>query len=204
MPTTPKKKPTKTTAKHSTSSPDQYTKPELRERIKESVLAGDKGGKPGQWSARKAQLVASEYEREGGAYKHPRTDAQEHLHAWTEEHWHTSDNQPAVRGSVTTRYLPDEAWQKLTPEQKRATEAKKVRGSRQGKQFVANTAPAAEARRSAQKAAQPRRSRAAGAAAKSSAGKSARASGAPKKTAVGAGQKTSAKRRSAAKTSPAD
>jgi hypothetical protein len=35
-----------------------YTKPELRERIKNKVMAGTKGGKAGQWSARKAQIVA--------------------------------------------------------------------------------------------------------------------------------------------------
>jgi hypothetical protein len=47
----------------------KYTKPELRETIKDRVMAGSKGGKPGQWSARKAQLVAQEYEKEGGGYK---------------------------------------------------------------------------------------------------------------------------------------
>ena len=45
-----------------------YTKPELRERIKNRVMAGSKGGKPGQWSARKAQLVALEYKKAGGGY----------------------------------------------------------------------------------------------------------------------------------------
>jgi hypothetical protein len=55
------------------SSPENYTKPELREKIKKEVIAGDKGGRPGQWSARKAQLVTHEYEAEGGGYKKPRT-----------------------------------------------------------------------------------------------------------------------------------
>ena len=32
-----------------------YTKPQLRERIKSQVMSSGKGGKPGQWSARKAQ-----------------------------------------------------------------------------------------------------------------------------------------------------
>jgi hypothetical protein len=40
----------------------KYSKPELREGIKDRVMAGSKGGKPGQWSARKAQLVAQQYE----------------------------------------------------------------------------------------------------------------------------------------------
>jgi hypothetical protein len=47
----------------------KYSKPELRENIKDRVMAGSKGGKPGQWSARKAQLVAQEYKKAGGGYK---------------------------------------------------------------------------------------------------------------------------------------
>jgi hypothetical protein len=46
-----------------------YTKPTLRKRIFERIKAGDKGGAPGQWSARKAQLLATEYKRAGGGYK---------------------------------------------------------------------------------------------------------------------------------------
>lgn len=46
-----------------------YTKPGLRKRIFERVKAGSKGGKPGQWSARKAQMMAKEYKAEGGGYK---------------------------------------------------------------------------------------------------------------------------------------
>lgn len=132
------------------ASEGQYTQPELREQIKAEVLAGDKGGKPGQWSARKAQLVAHEYEARGGGYKHERTEAQEHLHEWTAEHWQTSDGKPAERDGVTTRYLPAEAWNKLSPGEKKATNAKKVRGSKEGKQFVANTQAAAKARHEAE------------------------------------------------------
>ena len=132
------------------ASEDQYTKPELRDQIKAEVMAGDKGGKPGQWSARKAQMVAHEYEARGGGYKHERTEAQEHLHEWTAEHWETSDGKPAERDGGTTRYLPAEAWDKLTPAQKKATNVKKVEGSRAGKQFVANTSAASQARHEAE------------------------------------------------------
>lgn len=132
------------------SNDDQYTQPELREEIKAEVLAGDKGGKPGQWSARKAQMVAHEYEARGGGYKHERTEAQEHLHEWTAEHWQTSDGKPAERDGVTTRYLPAEAWDKLSPGEKKATNAKKIKGSKEGKQFVANTQAAAKARHDAE------------------------------------------------------
>ena len=46
-----------------------YTKPGMRKQIFERIKAGSKGGKPGQWSARKAQRVAKEYKAKGGGYK---------------------------------------------------------------------------------------------------------------------------------------
>lgn len=46
-----------------------YTKPTLRKRLFEKIKAGSKGGDPGEWSARKAQLLASEYKKAGGGYK---------------------------------------------------------------------------------------------------------------------------------------
>jgi hypothetical protein len=46
-----------------------YTKPGLRKSIFESIKAGNKGGAPGQWSARKAQMMAIQYKKAGGGYK---------------------------------------------------------------------------------------------------------------------------------------
>jgi len=46
-----------------------YTKPALRKRLFEKIKAGSKGGKPGQWSARKAQMLAREYKAAGGGYR---------------------------------------------------------------------------------------------------------------------------------------
>jgi|TARA_R100001460_G_C3484598_1_gene168663 hypothetical protein len=46
-----------------------YTKPTMRKRLFNSVKAGSKGGKAGQWSARKAQLLAKKYKAAGGGYK---------------------------------------------------------------------------------------------------------------------------------------
>ena len=46
-----------------------YTKPTMRKRIFNRVKAGGKGGAPGQWSARKAQMVASAYKKAGGGYR---------------------------------------------------------------------------------------------------------------------------------------
>ena len=46
-----------------------YTKPGMRKRMFESIKASSKGGKPGQWSARKAQMLAKRYKAGGGGYK---------------------------------------------------------------------------------------------------------------------------------------
>ena len=46
-----------------------YTKPGMRKRIFNQIKAGSKGGRPGQWSARKAQMLASAYKKAGGGYK---------------------------------------------------------------------------------------------------------------------------------------
>jgi UTP:GlnB (protein PII) uridylyltransferase len=54
-------------------------------------MAGSKGGKPGQWSARKAQLVASEYKKAGGGYKGGEGEKQKSLKKWGKEKWMTKD-----------------------------------------------------------------------------------------------------------------
>jgi hypothetical protein len=46
-----------------------YTKPGMRKRLFESIKAGGKGGAPGQWSARKAQMLAAQYKKAGGGYR---------------------------------------------------------------------------------------------------------------------------------------
>ena len=45
-----------------------YTKPTMRKNLFNKIKAGSKGGKPGQWSARKAQMLAKEYKAKGGRY----------------------------------------------------------------------------------------------------------------------------------------
>lgn len=64
-PTTQKK----TQQKSKVNEAGNYTKPGMRKRLFESIKAGGKGGKPGQWSARKAQMLAKEYKKAGGGYK---------------------------------------------------------------------------------------------------------------------------------------
>jgi hypothetical protein len=46
-----------------------YTRPTLRKRLFERIKAGDKGGRAGQWSARKSQMLAQQYKRAGGGYR---------------------------------------------------------------------------------------------------------------------------------------
>jgi hypothetical protein len=136
------KKTTKKAAKKTTrekSSSANYAKPELREKIKTKVIAGNKGGRPGQWSARKAQLVTNEYKSEGGGFKQPRNAAQKSLKKWGDEKWHTSDDKKETRSKSTHRYLPEKAWKELSPSERKTTDRKKVLASRRGKQFVKNT-----------------------------------------------------------------
>jgi hypothetical protein len=46
-----------------------YTKPGMRKALFNKIKAGGKGGAPGQWSARKAQMLAAQYKKSGGGYK---------------------------------------------------------------------------------------------------------------------------------------
>jgi len=117
----------------------KYTKPKLRERIKNRILRGTKGGKAGQWSARKAQLLVQAYEKAGGGYKGGRSKAQASLKKWGKEKWTTSDKKPSLRKGKDKRYLPERVWAKLTPAQKAAANRTKAEGSKKGKQFVPNT-----------------------------------------------------------------
>ena len=96
----------------------------LWEKVKDEVAAGAKGGKPGQWSARKAQMAVAEYKKRGGDYVGER-DPHNHLHEWTEEEWGTkSGHESAETGE---RYLPKAARDALTDEEyARTTEAKRA------------------------------------------------------------------------------
>mgnify|MGYP003639717558 CR=1 FL=1 len=59
----------KSKGKSTVNAAGNYTKPSMRKRIFSAVKAGTKGGAAGQWSARKAQLVAKQYKAKGGGYK---------------------------------------------------------------------------------------------------------------------------------------
>lgn len=113
------------------------TNPAKWDRIVSQVKASGKGGSPGQWSARKAQLATQKYKVSGGGYKGPKK-ADNSLAKWTKEDWGTKSGKPSTQGSEATgeRYLPKKAREKLTPSEYAATTRAKREGMRKGKQFV--------------------------------------------------------------------
>jgi hypothetical protein len=58
-----------TKAKSKVNAAGNYTKPTMRKALFEKIKAGTAGGDPGEWSARKAQLLAKQYKAKGGGYK---------------------------------------------------------------------------------------------------------------------------------------
>lgn len=110
----------------------EKTDPALWETVKDEITAGAKGGKKGQWSARKAQLAVAEYRKRGGDYVGAR-DADNSLHQWTQEDWGTKSGKES--GETGERYLPKAAREALSDEDYRRTTAKKRADSRKGKQF---------------------------------------------------------------------
>ena len=59
----------KAAAKSTVNAAGNYTKPSMRKALFEKIKSGGKGGDPGEWSARKAQMLAKEYKAKGGGYK---------------------------------------------------------------------------------------------------------------------------------------
>ena len=115
--------------------------PDLWVKVKTEVTAGDKGGKPGQWSARKAQLAVHEYKAEGGGYAGEKT-ADNHLVEWSREDWGTKSGKPS--GKTGERYLPAKARETLSEEEYRRTTEKKRADTRKGQQFSAQPTDVAE------------------------------------------------------------
>jgi len=118
-----------------------YTKPDLRERLKRKVMSGSKGGNPGQWSARKAQLLAAEYEKAGGGYTGKRSASQKSLSKWSQQDWRTKSGKPSSK--TGERYLPAKAIEGLTAAEYAATTRTKRKAtgqySRQPKRIAMKT-----------------------------------------------------------------
>jgi UTP:GlnB (protein PII) uridylyltransferase len=117
---------TKSTKSTKSTKPSRSNQP-LWERIVRRVKSDAKGGKPGQWSARKAQLVVLLYKQQGGKYL-TKKDSRNSLAKWTRQQWTTWNHQPS---NQKLRYLPKKAWSKLSKQQIIATNRAKRRSTSQ-------------------------------------------------------------------------
>jgi Family of unknown function (DUF5872) len=114
------------------SSKVERSDPQLWERVKRDLTRGDKGGKPNEWSARKAQLAVQEYKRRGGGYR-GRKPKETSLEQWTAEEWGTKSGRKSLESGE--RYLPKRAREALSDEECRATSDKKRRDLARGIQY---------------------------------------------------------------------
>lgn len=110
------------------------TNPELWESAKAEATR-----KMGGHSARAMQLAVRIYKEKGGGYTDEKTKSQESLTKWTKEEWGTKSGKPSVRGKDATgeRYLPKKAVKALSSDEYTKTTAAKRKGTKAGKQFVA-------------------------------------------------------------------
>ncbi|WP_316014353.1 Rho termination factor N-terminal domain-containing protein [Roseobacter sp. HKCCA0434] len=106
------------------------TDPELWEEVKEEITESDKGGEPGQWSARKAQMAVQEYKKRGGGYEDDGPDQDDtDLHEWTEEDWGTKSG--GESNETGERYLPKKVRMLLTEDEYARSTQKKKQGDDQ-------------------------------------------------------------------------
>lgn len=114
------------------------TNESLWKKIVAQVRAGSKGGDPGEWSARKAQLAGKIYREKGGGYTGEKTKEQKSMSKWTKEDWGTKSGKPSTIGPKATgeRYLPRKAREALSDKEYAATSRAKREGTKKGKQFV--------------------------------------------------------------------
>lgn len=124
---------------------EKYTKPALHRRIKQELQESSKGGRQGQWSARKSRMLVQEYERQGGGYKQDANRGEaKTIGRRTEQDWQTEEGSASARrGSTMKRHLPKRAWNLLTDGQRQTAETKQTS---QGEQFVPHTQAATAAR----------------------------------------------------------
>lgn len=110
----------------------EKTDPKLWEKVKKEVTEGDKGGRPGQWSARKAQMASQEYKKRGGGYAGDKT-GDNSLKQWSDEDWGTKSGEKS--NETGERYLPKKAREGISDDDYRRSTAKKREDTKKGKQF---------------------------------------------------------------------
>jgi hypothetical protein len=114
----------------------QRTNQVLWKKIVSNIKKSNKGGKSGQWSARKAQLAVSVYKKKGGGYK-SRKSSKNSLHIWTKQKWRTKSGRPSVMGSKATgeRYLPEKVIKRISKKLYNYSSKLKRRSMRKKEQY---------------------------------------------------------------------
>lgn len=110
----------------------EKTDPKLWEKVKKQVTQSAKGGRPGEWSARKAQLATQAYKKAGGGYRGKKS-AENQLQQWQDEEWGTKSGEKSLE--TGERYLPKKARETLSPAEYKRSSDKKRADTRKGKQF---------------------------------------------------------------------
>ena len=103
-------------------------------RIVSSVKSGSSGGRPGQWSARKAQIATKRYKKKGGGYKGAKSSSNS-LSKWSKQKWdYVSKGDEKKPRAKRGRYLPESVRKSLSASEPSATNRKKRQASAKGKQ----------------------------------------------------------------------
>jgi len=107
------------------------TKPKLWKRIVASVKSS---GRPGQWSARKAQIATARYKKAGGGYRGKKSSSNK-LTKWSKQKWdYVSKGDKKKPRAKRGRYLPESVRKSLSKSEKAATNRAKRAATRKGKQ----------------------------------------------------------------------
>ena len=110
------------------------TNEKMWKRIVASVKSGSAGGRPGQWSARKAQIVTKRYKKRGGGYKGAKSSSNR-LSKWSKQKWdYVSKGDEKKPRAKRGRYLPESVRKSLSASERAATNRKKRQASAKGKQ----------------------------------------------------------------------
>ena len=110
------------------------TNDKMWKSIVSSVKSGSSGGRPGQWSARKAQIATKRYKKKGGGYKGAKSSSNS-LSKWSKQKWdYVSKGDEKKPRAKRGRYLPESVRKSLSASERSATNRKKRQASAKGKQ----------------------------------------------------------------------
>jgi len=95
-------------------------------------MRSSKGGRSGQWSARKSQLLVKAYEKAGGGYRGAKTKSAKSLSRWTKQKWTTKSGKKSSK--TGERYLPERLVKSMSSSQYAYETRKKREATKAGKQ----------------------------------------------------------------------